>query len=322
MTRKVLSVFLSLLLVLSLLVGCGAKAGNDSGVPNENLWGGVGNDEAAGSSGSMDVYGDSFSTNAGLSNPTADSTDAGISVGSDRKLIRTVDIEARSDKYDEFIVRVRESVLNCGGYVERASENTPTKTSRFASMLLRIPVGETDGVLELIGTLGSVTKKTEQMSDVTLQYVDTQSRLKALRAEETSLLTLLESAGSVSDIISLQDRLSSVRYQIESCESTLRKYDNQVEYSTVSLYVTESVEPIPEKEPTMWEEMGINLADGMEKIGIFFRNLFVAVVSALPYVGFFVLIPSAVVFLAVFLPVRRSIKKKRSGSKAEEPSQE
>ncbi len=318
MTRKVLSIILSLLLVFSLFVGCAAEAGSDKEVPGEggNLWESAGKGES-----NLDsVFTDSPSTNAGISAPTTDGGDT--AVGSDRKLIRTVDIEARSDKFDEFLVCVRESVLNSGGYIERSSENTPTKTSRFASMLLRIPVGETDGVLELIDSLGSVTRKNEQMSDVTLQYVDTQSRLKALRAEETSLLTLLETAKSVSDIISLQDRLSNVRYQIESCESTLRKYDNQVEYSTVSLYVTESVEPIPEKGPTMWEEMGVNLADGMKKIGIFFRNLFVAVISSLPYVGFFVLIPGGIVFLAIFLPIRRHIKKKKSKIAVKEPSEE
>ncbi len=316
MTRKIGLILLSLVLVLALFVGCGASADvKDDRNPTAD---GGGNYWAS--------SGDSFEQNdSAMSKPSLDGDASGsmssipnAPISNDRKLIRTVDMEARTEEFDKFIVQVREKVLSCGGYIERSSENTPTKTSRFASMTLRIPVGETDGVLETIGTLGQVTRKTEQMSDVTLQYVDTQSRLKALRAEETSLLTLLESAKSVSDIISLQDRLSNVRYQIESCESTLRKYDNQVDYATVSLYVTETTEPIPEKDPTVWEEIGQNLSDSMEFIGTFFRNLFVVLVSALPYLGVFVVIPGGIIFLAIYLPIRRYRKKKAAKKKAEE----
>ncbi len=315
MTRKVLFVFLSAVLVFALLAGC--SAGVPGGRENVSEDFPLGGEEFFESPGKDSVASpDSFvSESPDSSGNLASGSDSTVS--DDRKLIRTVDLEARSDRFDEFLTRVREGVLASGGYVERSSENTPTKTSRYASMTLRIPVGETDSVLELIDSLGAVTRKTEQMSDVTLQYVDTQSRLKALRAEETSLLALLESAKSVSDIISLQDRLSNVRYQIESCESTLRKYDNQVEYATVSLYVTESTEPIPVAEPTIWEEIGTNLADAMADIGIFFRNLFVVLVSALPYVGFFVIIPGTVVFLAIFIPIRRHRKKKAMTVKQE-----
>ncbi len=324
MTRKIGLTLLSMALILALFMGCSSRgnAGGDVGIENPSadgqvIWGsssGGGKDslEAPGESGSGslsngDSLGDSLSK--GDSSASFEDSSGAAASSEERKLIRTVDLDARTQAFDEFMTKVRDGVIACGGYIERSSENAPIKASRFASITLRIPAGETDGILDLIGTLGTVTRKTEQMSDVTLKYVDTQSRLKALRAEETSLLSLLEEAKSVSDIISLQDRLSTVRYQIESCESTLRTYDNQVDYATVSLYVTETKDAVLE-DPTVWEEIGENLAESMENLGLFFRDLFVGLVSASPYLLVFLLIPGSVLFLVVFLVLRRRKRKK------------
>lgn len=290
MTRKFLLIFLSLLLTLSLAVGCSA-AGDDlkeMEAPEANQGASV--DGSASSGGNL-------------------ATTEKPSEQTDRKLIRTMNMTVNTLKFEEFTEKVRKSVTDCGGYIEQATESAPSKGSRTATMTLRIPAGEADGIAELIGSLGEVVRSSEQMSDVTLSYVDTQSRLKALRAEETSLLELLESAKSVSEIISLQDRLSNVRYQIESAESTLRSYDNRVDYTTLSLTVTEVEEIVEEKELTVWEEIGQNLSAAMKDLGIFFRELFVLFVSSLPYLTVFVFLPGVIVFLAIYLPIRRHRKK-------------
>ena len=66
-----------------------------------------------------------------------------------------------------------------------------------------------------------------------------QSHKKALLAEQESLLSMMEQAESIEDIIAINEQLTDVRYQIESMESQLRTYDNQVDYSTVNLYIDE-----------------------------------------------------------------------------------
>ena len=56
-------------------------------------------------------------------------------------------------------------------------------------------------------------------------------------------------------IITLEDRMSTVRYQLESMESQLRTYDNMVDYSTVHMNIQEVKEltPVIEEEETAWE---------------------------------------------------------------------
>ena len=303
MTRKFLILFLSLLLIMSLAVGCSAPGGamKDVEVPESNQGSSADGMDSSSSSENV-IWG---TTGKPAAQP-------------DRKLIRTVNMDVNTLKFEEFVETVRKSVADCGGYIEQANESAPPKGLRSATMTLRIPAGETDGVVELIGSLGEVVRSSEQMNDVTLSYVDVQSRLKALRAEETSLLELLESAKSVSEIISLQDRLSNVRYQIESSESTLRSYDNKVDYTTLTLTVHEVKEIVEEKELTVWEEIGKNLSDAMKDLGTFFRELFVVFVSSLPYLTVFVFLPGIIVFLAIYLPIRRHRKKKARKAAAEE----
>ena len=68
---------------------------------------------------------------------------------------------------------------------------------------------------------------------MTLQYVDLESHKKALTTEQDRLIELMEQAETVEDIITIEGRLSEVRYQLESMESQLRTYDNKIDYSTV-----------------------------------------------------------------------------------------
>ena len=65
------------------------------------------------------------------------------------------------------------------------------------------------------------------MDDVTLRYVDVDSHKKALETEQERLLALLEKAENVEDIITIENRLSDVRYELENYESQIRLLDNQ-----------------------------------------------------------------------------------------------
>ena len=75
---------------------------------------------------------------------------------------------------------------------------------------------------------GNITNKSETTQDVTLQYSDLESRKKSLTVEQERIWALLEKADTLESVIALEERLSEIRYQLESMESQLRLYDNQV----------------------------------------------------------------------------------------------
>ncbi len=104
---------------------------------------------------------------------------------------------------------------------------------------MRIPSAHLDPFLSQINEQSNVTNRSESIEDVTLQYSDIESRNKTLAVEQERLWALLEKADTLEAVIALEERLSEIRYELESFESQLRLYDNQVDYSTVYLNIDE-----------------------------------------------------------------------------------
>lgn len=226
-----------------------------------------------------------------------------------RKLIKTVDLTIRTETFDEYLSVLDAAVISSRGYVEYSDIGGTTQ--KWARYTVRIPVEHLDSFLEAISQKGVIAGKSTSQEDVTLQYVDTQAHVTALRTEEESLLRLLEQAESVEDIISIQDRLSGVRYEIESYESQLRTYDNLVDYATVTLNVDETahVQEVPESN-SVWDQIGTNLKENLYGIGQFFRGLFIVLVSALPFFLLIAVILLPILYFTVFRP-----RKKRKAEK-------
>ena len=157
-----------------------------------------------------------------------------------------------------------------------------------------------------------MTSRSENVQDVTLTYVDLQSHRDALRTEQERLLQLLEQAESVEDIITIEQRLSDVRYQLESMESQLRSYDNRVDYSTVYLYIDEVEVYTPVEEETVWERISTGFVDSLKNIGEGLKEAAIWFVIHIPY-----LVIWAIVIVIIIL-ILKKIKKRTKRIRAEE----
>lgn len=129
------------------------------------------------------------------------------------------------------------------------------------------------------------------------------------RPNSSGLLELLEQAETIDDIITIESRLSDVRYQIESMESQLRTFDNQVSYSTVYLYIDEVKTYTQTEEQTRLQRMAGGFVNSLKGIGNGFLDFCVSFVIALPY-----LVVWAVIIRCVHPPYpsdRQKIKKEQ-----------
>ncbi|MCR5671888.1 MAG: DUF4349 domain-containing protein [Butyrivibrio sp.] len=160
-----------------------------------------------------------------------------------RKLIKTVNLEAETDDLDRTVANVEAKVNQLGGYIENSNiyKGAGYSSGRDANITARIPAEHLDEFVENVEESSNITRKSVNVDDVTLQYVDINSRKSALKTEESRLLEILSSAESVEDLITVENRLADVRYELESIESQIRSYDNQVDYSTVNLSISEVV---------------------------------------------------------------------------------
>ncbi len=206
------------------------------------------------------------------------------SPSADRKIIKNAEIYVDTKNYSTFITAFNQKVNQLGGYIEYSTENKNYSNLRNATITTRIPAEKLDSFIGEIEAIGSVTAKTVDSRDITGSYIDTESRLTALETEEQTLLDLLKKAGSLTDVIELQSRLSQVRSEIESMKKQLAQYDDQVSYSKVNVYIDE-VEREVKTEDTFFGKVKKTFMDSIYSLGNFFEEAAVNILGGFPYIA-------------------------------------
>lgn len=274
---------------------------------------------------SDDIYESSAGTNSASSGSDTSSapSDSEIQSNSNRKLIKTVNLSAETKEFDKLISKVTERINSLGGYAEsmniQGSSFDSVNERRTAYIVARIPANNLDQFVQSVSEASNITSKNESAEDVTLQYADVEAHKDSLKIEQKRLNELLEQADTLENIIELENRLTEVRYEIESYESRLRMMNNQVQYSTVNLNVSEVKDYTPEPvyEETFGERIRNGFLESCEDAWDTIQDFVVGFVSFLPILVVLVVI-LGVVFLIVFgiIKLITSIVKKTGKKKA------
>ena len=230
-----------------------------------------------------------------------------------RKLIRNVDLSFETTDFDTFVQDIQSKTTALGGYIESSdvSGNAYTDRRRSAYFTLRIPKPQVDSFLSFAEGEANLTRKYEYTQDITLQYHDTESRKKALQAEYDRLLQLMAKAESVDAVIAIEQRLSEIRYQLDSFESDLRRYDNQVDYSTVTVDVGETTVLTASDKSGFWSRVQANLESNLEDLGDAVTSFLIWFLASIP-----VLLVLAILFFIIYRIVK-AIRSRRKTRKSE-----
>ncbi len=286
---KKISVLFLLFLVLNVLYACSKK---DSSSNTSSML--VSTPESV----MMGDYGENKETSLNFTQTSSDNVDddkleepsmntSSSSVSSNRKLIRRIQMSVETLEFDNTMDFIMDEVNRLGGYSESSHINGSGynhSESRYASLTLRIPSNQVEQLLSLVGKQTNVLSKKETTEDVTLSYVDTKSRVKSLEIQQERLLTLLEKSDSLDNIIMLEQRLSEVRYEIEEYASRLRTYDNLVEYSTLSIDISEVNKITPIETKGIIDRMGTGITKSLGNVYNGIINFIVWFVVNIPYI--------------------------------------
>lgn len=280
---------IALLVLACILTGCG-------GVAMDSMESGAVND-----SGSFDGIYEEFA-------PGDSGSGAQLS---DQKLITTVEINAETEDLDALMPQLSDHIAQLGGYVEFQNTYYGSAYSsyrhRSANMTIRIPADKLSDFLLHVEGASNVISKQQSQDNVTLQYVDTESRVAALEAERDRLMELMEQAGDLSDLLKIEERLTDVLYDLESTTAKLRSLDNQVSYATVNLYIDEVKILTETQEQTVWQRIGSGFGENLRNIGEDIVDFFVWLVTYSPQL----IVIGGIIYLIV-RTVRRAIKKRRA----------
>lgn len=231
-----------------------------------------------------------------------------------RKLIKTYNLSLETDSFDALLPSIDSEITNLGGYVQNldtynGSSYNYSSSSRYCYLTARIPTKNLEAFVSFVGNAANVTNKNLSVEDITLDYVDTSSRKKTYEVEYDRLLSLLEKAENMEDIITIESRLSEVRYHLESMESQLRTYDNLVDYATVYININE-VKVFTEPEPeTYGQKIARSFKDGFNRAKDGLADFFVGFVGAVPTLV--VLAVIAAIVILIIKGINRANRKKR-----------
>ncbi len=308
MKKRALAVCLAGVL---LVMGCGTSSKNESAPQSESM--------------AMDMV-----TEEAVEDGAGGAAGSGIEPvdAAGRKLIRTVSLEMQTKEFDAVTENLSRKIQELGGYTENSSVwggSYDDEDTRSAEYTIRIPADRLDEFVAAADEIGNIVYKNEYVDDVTLEYVDVESHKKALETELNRLLELMEQAESLEDLLTIESRLSQVRYELESYGSRLRVLDNQVDYSTVHLTVTEVERITRTGETGFFGEISERFQESLYTVGRGIRNFVILFVGSLPLLAVW-----AVVIGGVALVLRKIFGKKKTKEekkprflkKKEEPKEE
>ncbi len=160
-------------------------------------------------------------------------------------VIRSGDMEFEVDSFDTAVATVTRlvSAIKEGFVATVNSEKLPNGKVR-GTVVVRVPPERLDGlVLDLrkeLGKAGELRRQRIGSQDITRQYTDLESRLRAARAMEERLLQLIKTGkGEIKDLVNAEKELGVWRTRIEETEGELRYYRNLVALSTLSIALVE-----------------------------------------------------------------------------------
>ncbi len=202
-----------------------------------------------------------------------------------------------------------------GGYVsgEHLSAPPADHARATARLQLKIPVARYPAALsELSARLGTRMSLNQQAQDVTQQVADVSSLVTSAQAAITQLQALLKRAGSVPDLLSVQDQINAQESSLEALIAQQRALSDQTSYATVSVTL---VGPHPKavrarKKQQQQHGFVAGLAAGWRGL----RNVVSAVLTAAGAVLPFAAV-AAVLGLAGYAGRRRLLRLLRRGSR-------
>ncbi len=196
-----------------------------------------------------------------------------------------------------------------GGYVSDLRESVDSLGRRSIQVQIRVPADRFDDTMHQLEPLGKVLNRKISTADVTEEFVDTDARVRNLKATEDRLLKHFERTGDLEGIVEIERELNRIREQIERLQGRLRYLSNRVDFSTFNIVLHEKPKAGPVVPPETFS-VGKVASEATRRLVGFFQNLTARII----WLGIWAVVWVPLVAVAIFL-IRRAVRQAR---KAEE----
>ncbi len=184
-----------------------------------------------------------------------------------KKIIRSGSIAVESKAIGKSKQAMDALLKRYGGYYEQETLSSSGSYSNY-SLIARIPAAHLDQFLKAIEKGGDkLTERSLRSEDVSLQYFDSESRLKSKRAYLERYQQMVGQAKSVKDLLEIQEQIRQLQEEIDSQESVMRSLKDQIAYSSLSIQLFEYQANLPNGSQNFWIQLKEAFADGWLFVG-------------------------------------------------------
>ncbi|MDQ8736848.1 DUF4349 domain-containing protein [Paenibacillus sp. LHD-38] len=261
-----------LLLLISLLAGCSASNGNSAtsdgkmAIESESAAAGnvsseMNNSEAAAadSDSAAPVEGSGTTATAGGGFASETAADGN---GINQKIIYTATLSMQVDELEAAGTSLRNAIHQSGAYILQF-QDTKHEGEIGASYTIKVPAS---GFMSFIDRIEEIKHNDFERNiggkDVSEEYVDLESRLKARQLVETRLLSMMDKAVKADDLLKFSQQLSEVQEEIERIKGRIRYLDNNVAFSTVELRMYQTNQTL-ENKSNEYPKLGGRMSDAL-----------------------------------------------------------
>ena len=205
-------------------------------------------------------------------------------------IVYTADLTMRAADVGRAVGEAKSLVAAAGGYVGNESATDDPGSRPSATVTFKIPSARYQGVLDQLASsrVGTRESLRQQADDVTQEVADVDSRVKSAKATLASFRKLLDRASSVSDVVQLEQEISTREADLESLQARQKSLAAQTSYATVTLRLEGTTPTARDRHRTTGFAGGVS--SGWHAFTAFLGGLALVVGWLLPFLGLAALI--------------------------------
>lgn len=162
-------------------------------------------------------------------------TDGLLVLPDQRMVVHSASMSLLVEDVDEAAAEVKEWVRQAGGYVASETANAASGRNPQVRLSLRVPVDSYEEALNAFAALGTRQSLERSVTDVTEEVADVDSRVASAEKPVARLQELLDEADTISDILEIEEQISSRQAELEAMQARQRVLADQTSYATVDV---------------------------------------------------------------------------------------
>lgn len=198
----------------------------------------------------------------------------------DKKIIKTADLHIEVKDFQRYTSRLHNAVKASGGYIAK-EELTQSSGEIDNTVAIKVPVDRFEDLLQqLPSDSDRLMEKKIESEDVTMEFVDTKSKLETKKEVRERYLELLKQAHSMKDIISIQNEINEIQEDMDQASGRITWLGHSAAYSTINLRFYQVLEGGRREDPspTFFHQLRDSVVEGWKG----FSSLLLGMTSVWP----------------------------------------